>query len=115
MNESCCLVSKGNRPLIELRQVRKVFRSAAGDFTALNGINMTIERGEFIGIIGRSGSGKSTLINMITGIDRPTSGEVLVDKTASSSIEREPDCSMAWPEPGNCIPVLPTADKFHCN
>jgi putative ABC transport system ATP-binding protein len=80
--ESYCLVSKTNRPLIELRQVRKVFHSAAGDFTALNGINLTIERGEFIGIIGRSGSGKSTLINMITGIDRPTSGEVLVDKTA---------------------------------
>ena len=72
----------GKHSLIELHQVRKVFQSAAGDFTALNGIDLIIERGEFIAIIGRSGSGKSTLINMITGIDHPTSGEVLVGEIA---------------------------------
>ncbi len=68
--------------LIELHQVQKTFQSAAGKYQALKGIDLQIGRGEFVGIIGRSGSGKSTLINMITGIDRPTSGEVFVGSTA---------------------------------
>jgi len=72
----------GNRQLIELRQVVKTYRSAAGDFTALKGIDLQVSAGEFAAIIGKSGSGKSTLINMVTGIDRPTSGEVLVGDTA---------------------------------
>jgi len=72
----------GNGHLIELRQVVKVYENAAGGFRALNGVDLAIDRGEFVGIIGRSGSGKSTLMNMITGIDRPSSGEVLVGETA---------------------------------
>jgi putative ABC transport system ATP-binding protein len=64
---------------IQLRQVVKVYRTAAGDFTALKGINLDIYRGEFLGVIGKSGAGKSTLLNMITGVDSLTSGEVLVD------------------------------------
>ena len=70
------------RHLIELRDVFKVYEGTAGKFTALKGINLTVERGEFVAVIGKSGSGKSTLINMITGIDRPTSGQVLVGETA---------------------------------
>ena len=65
-------------PAIALRQVHKVYQTAAGGYTALNHVGLTIGQGEFVGIIGRSGSGKSTLINMITGIDRPTTGEVFV-------------------------------------
>jgi len=68
--------------LIELRNVVKTYQSAAGAFTALKGIDLQIEPGEFVAVIGKSGSGKSTLINMITGIDRPSSGEVLVDGAA---------------------------------
>jgi ABC-type lipoprotein export system ATPase subunit len=68
--------------LIDLRGVVKTFVTDAGDFTALKGIDLTIERGEFVGVIGKSGSGKSTLINMITGIDRPTEGEIYVGGTA---------------------------------
>ncbi len=69
-------------PLIELDEVVKVFRTTAGDFLALKGINLTFERGEFTAIMGKSGSGKSTLINMITGIDHPTSGSVRVEGSA---------------------------------
>jgi putative ABC transport system ATP-binding protein len=67
--------------LIEMRQVIKTFETAGNVFMALKGIDLQIDRGEFVAVIGKSGSGKSTLINMITGIDRPTSGEVFVDGT----------------------------------
>ncbi len=67
--------------LIDLRNVVKTYQSAAGSFTALKGVNLTVDAGEFVAVIGKSGSGKSTLINMITGIDRPTSGEVFVGGT----------------------------------
>ena len=66
------------QPLIEIRNLRKIYQTPAGDFTAVNGINVEVQRGEFVAIIGKSGSGKSTFINMITGIDRPTSGEILI-------------------------------------
>src|SRR6266496_6059147 len=72
----------GNEHLIDMRQIVKTYQSVAGSFTALKGVDLQIDRGEFVAIIGKSGSGKSTLINMITGIDRPTSGEVLVGDTA---------------------------------
>jgi putative ABC transport system ATP-binding protein len=67
--------------LIYLSQVVKVYESAAGKFTAVKGVDLTIDRGEFVSIVGKSGSGKSTLINMLTGIDRPTSGEIWVGGT----------------------------------
>jgi len=65
-------------PLIELRQVVKTYSSEAGNFTALRGIDLHIQRGEFLGIVGKSGAGKSTLLNMLTGVDNATSGEVIV-------------------------------------
>jgi ABC-type lipoprotein export system ATPase subunit len=67
--------------MIELKGVRKAFQTAAGDFLALKQIDLQIRAGEFVSVIGKSGSGKSTLLNMITGIDRPTSGEVWVSGT----------------------------------
>jgi ABC-type lipoprotein export system ATPase subunit len=60
----------------------KTYHSTAGDFPALKEIDLQVGRGEFVAVIGKSGSGKSTLVNMITGIDRPTSGEVLVGDTS---------------------------------
>lgn len=68
--------------LIELHRVVKTYISAAGEFRALKDIDLFVDRGEFMTVVGKSGSGKSTLINMITGIDRPTSGEVWVGGTA---------------------------------
>ena len=67
--------------LIELRQVVKQYQTAAGPFSALKGVDLRVETGEFVAVVGKSGSGKSTLINMVTGIDRATSGEVLVADT----------------------------------
>ena len=74
-------------PIIELRDVQKSYMSAAGEFRALRGINLEVNAGEFVSVIGKSGSGKSTLLNMITGIDRPTAGEVLVNGTAVHKLD----------------------------
>lgn len=64
--------------LISLTKVRKVYKTKAGTLEALKGVDFQVGVGEFVSIVGPSGSGKSTLINMITGIDRPTEGEVVV-------------------------------------
>ncbi|HEX6032794.1 MAG TPA: ATP-binding cassette domain-containing protein [Anaerolineales bacterium] len=71
-----------NDYVIDLRDVHKYYKTAIGDFHALNSVDLQIYPGEFVSIIGKSGSGKSTLLNMITGIDRPTSGEVYVNGQA---------------------------------
>ncbi|HBG74034.1 MAG TPA: cyclic nucleotide-binding protein [Anaerolineae bacterium] len=65
--------------MIQMRQVIKTFKNAAGEFRVLKGLNLSIKGGEFVAIVGKSGSGKSTLLNMITGIDFPTSGQVIVN------------------------------------
>lgn len=62
--------------IIDLRKVRKTFNGPAGPIHALRDVSLNVSPGEFVGIRGPSGSGKSTLINMMTGIDRPTSGDV---------------------------------------
>ncbi len=72
----------GNGALIDLHDVVKTYETGAGDITVLKDITLQVQSGEFISVVGPSGSGKSTLLNMITGIDRPTSGEVLVEDTA---------------------------------
>ena len=77
------------RPLIELRKVSKAYNVAAGKFLALKKVYMQADAGEFVAVVGKSGSGKSTLINMITGIDKPTSGEVFVASTAVHAMDQE--------------------------
>lgn len=64
--------------LIEMAQIVKTFKNAAGEFTALNEVTACFYEGEFVSVVGKSGSGKSTLVNMITGIDHPTSGTVRI-------------------------------------
>jgi putative ABC transport system ATP-binding protein len=67
---------------IELRNVVKSFKVGDGEVPVLKGISTEIEPGEFVSIVGPSGNGKSTLLNMITGIDRPTDGEIFVNGQA---------------------------------
>ncbi len=74
-NESITSPDRKTDSLICLKDIVKTYHTAAGDFLVLKGIDADYHRGEFVGVIGKSGSGKSTLINMITGIDRPTTGE----------------------------------------
>src|SRR5690242_14290395 len=73
--------SPAREGFIEIRDLVKVYKTPAGEFTALKNLNVEVSRGEFIAVIGKSGSGKSTFINMITGIDCPTTGEVWINGT----------------------------------
>ena len=75
--------------VVDLHQVVKTYKGTAGTFTALKGIDLRVEPGAFVSIIGKSGSGKSTLINVITGLDRPTSGEVIVDNVRIHTLNEE--------------------------
>ncbi len=81
-NEAQETSSVNGHSIIDLREVNKSYKTAVGDYPALKSIDLQINAGEFVSIIGKSGSGKSTLLNMITGIDRPTNGEVFVNGTA---------------------------------
>jgi putative ABC transport system ATP-binding protein len=84
-------------PLIELHKVVKTYSSEAGDFTALRGIDLGIQPGEFLGIVGKSGAGKSTLLNMLTGVDNVTSGEVVVRAAEEVHIHRlDEDALALW-------------------
>ena len=65
--------------ILETKDLRKVYGSGDTEVRALDGINLTVENGEFVAVVGTSGSGKSTLLHMLGGLDRPTGGTVMVD------------------------------------
>jgi putative ABC transport system ATP-binding protein len=73
------LEAPGSGPLIDLHGVDKVYRTGRLEYRALRGIDLCVQAGEMVSVVGPSGSGKSTALNLITGIDRPTSGSVTVD------------------------------------
>jgi putative ABC transport system ATP-binding protein len=81
-------------PFIHLEDVRKAYKTPAGDFLALKGIDLRVQPGEFLAVVGKSGAGKSTLLNMVTGIDRPTAGTVTVGSQAIQSMSE--DQVAAW-------------------
>ena len=71
---------------LQMRRIVKTYKTAAGDVTVLKGINADFYQGEFVSLVGKSGSGKSTIVNMITGIDRPTSGKVFINNVDIHSL-----------------------------
>ena len=77
------------KPLILLKHVSKDYVRAAGSFTALSDINLSVGQGEFVAIVGKSGSGKSTLLNLLTGIDYPSAGEITIAGVALHSQTQE--------------------------
>jgi putative ABC transport system ATP-binding protein len=99
-------------PMVDVRDVRKVYHRDAEEITVLDGMSLQVPSGEFVALMGPSGSGKTTLLNLIAGIDRPTSGEVIV---AGTDVARLSESELArWRSANigfifqfyNLIPVL---------
>jgi putative ABC transport system ATP-binding protein len=78
-----------NGVLIHLRNVRKAYKTPAGERLALKGVDLDVRQGEFTALVGKSGAGKSTLMSMITGIDRPTAGEIRVGDRAVHAMSED--------------------------
>lgn len=76
-------------PLIRLEGAEKVYRTGRLSHTALRGVDLSIQPGEMVSIVGPSGSGKSTILNLITGIDKPTAGAVTVDSQRIDTMSEE--------------------------
>ena len=75
--------------ILETRDLRKIYGAGNTEVRALDGVDLTVERGEFVAVVGTSGSGKSTLLHMLGGLDRPTSGTVCVDGQMLSDLKDE--------------------------
>ena len=75
--------------VLSARDIHKIYKTSSGDVPALNGISCDFEEGKFYAIIGRSGSGKSTLLHILGGLDRPTRGQVLIDRKDICSMNDE--------------------------
>lgn len=74
--------------ILRCEGVRKVYGSGGNQVTALDGIDLSVEKGEFVAIVGASGSGKSTLLHILGGVDRPTGGKVMIDGIDLSGLNR---------------------------
>lgn len=75
--------------ILQTKNLRKVYKTGENEVHALAGVDLQVERGEFVAVVGTSGSGKSTLLHMLGGLDRPTSGEVFVDGKNIFSLKDE--------------------------
>ncbi len=81
--------------ILQTTELKKYYGTEPNITRALDGVNLSVEQGEFVAIVGTSGSGKSTLLNMIGGLDVPTSGKVVVDGRDLSTLKDEQDVSSA--------------------
>ena len=76
-------------PFIKIRNVRKVYKMGTEKVVALDNVSLDIYRGEFVCFLGKSGSGKSTFLNMVAGLEKPTSGEIVIGKIHIESLSEE--------------------------
>lgn len=101
---------------IEIKNLNKIYGKGEVEVKALNNINLEINEGEFVAIVGASGSGKSTLLHLLGGVDKPSSGEVILNGTNMYSLKERELSILRWRKIGfvfqffNLIPVL-TAEE----
>ncbi len=106
-------------PVIECRQLVQIYRVESSEIMALQGLDLTVDRGEMLGIVGASGSGKSTLLTVLSGLLQPTGGRVRVDGHDLNSFSkreldryRQRDLGFIWQETGrNLVPYLSAIDN----
>lgn len=107
-----------SKPIIEVRNLRKVYRTGDVDVEALRGVDLTVERGELLCVVGPSGSGKSTLFHILGGLTPPTSGEVLIDGNDLSRLSDAERTALRRRMVGfvfqkyNLLPTLSAADNI---
>jgi putative ABC transport system ATP-binding protein len=103
--------------MVDVREVRKVYRRGSEELPVLNGLSLQVNEGDFVALMGPSGSGKSTLHNLIAGIDRPTSGDVVVAGTNVARLSETDLASFRSHNVGfifqfyNLIPVLTATEN----
>jgi putative ABC transport system ATP-binding protein len=103
--------------MVDVRNVTKVYRRDAEELVVLNGLSLQVQEGDFAALMGPSGSGKSTLLNLIAGIDKPTSGDVIVAGTNVASLDETGLAEFRSHNVGfifqfyNLIPVLTAAEN----
>src|SRR5512147_897746 len=103
--------------MVDVQQVRKVYRRDSQEITVLDGIDLQVPEGEFVALMGPSGSGKTTLLNLVAGIDRPTSGQVIVAGTDVAQLSESELASWRSHNVGfifqfyNLIPVLSATEN----
>ena len=91
---------------VQVQNVRKIYKRDSQDIVVLDGLSLEVPEGEFVALMGPSGSGKTTLLNLIAGIDRPTSGSVVVAGTNVGAALRERAGQVAQPQRRLHLPVL---------
>jgi putative ABC transport system ATP-binding protein len=109
--------SSAGMAMVDVRDVRKVYRRDAQEVPVLNGLSLQVNEGDFVALMGPSGSGKTTLLNLIAGIDRPTSGQVIVGGTDVAQLSESQLASWRSHNVGfifqfyNLIPVLSATEN----
>ena len=110
--------SASERPILQVKDLCKVYGAGDNRVTALDHVNLTVRRGEFVSIVGPSGSGKSTLLHILGGVDKPTSGQVWVDGVELSTLDETHLAVFRRRQIGlvyqfyNLIPVLTVAENL---
>lgn len=104
--------------ILEIKNLKKTYNTSDHSIDVLKGINLTVNKGEFIAIIGRSGSGKSTLMHSIAGLESPTSGEIILNNKSISKMNEEEKSKIRNTEVGlifqsyNLIPILTVIENI---
>ena len=91
--------SAGRRSVISLSGVRKTFDVKGGELTALDGVTLTVEDGEFVSIIGPSGCGKSTILKLVADIYKPTAGEIVVNERSATEARLNRELGVVFQDP----------------
>ena len=98
--------------LVEVQNVKKFYRKKPNLIKALNGVNLKVEKGEFVSIVGTSGSGKSTLLNIIGGLDKPTEGKVIIDNKNICEMDENSRTIFQLCSKHNLVHLLPCRPKY---